>query len=84
MPKWISIPGDRLRVGMTIEVWWNPHQDTITALEPYVGPLAYLWPDGARIAQFALLKTGMTIDHNEAYRVLSATTLDLCDPAYHP
>lgn len=62
--------GASLRVGDTIEVWWSPRRDTITRLQPYRGPLAHLFKDGAQIASFALLRTGMTIDNSADYVVL--------------
>jgi len=59
------VRGADLKVGDTIEVWWLPHRDTITGLRPYDGPLNYLWPDGARLAEFALNQCGMTIPNEE-------------------
>lgn len=59
--------GSALRVGDTIEVWWQPNRDTITALRPYRGPLAHIWKQGAQLADFAILKTGMTIDNGAIY-----------------
>lgn len=61
--KWVS--GAQLRVGDTIAVWWAPGRDTITKLEPYTGPLAHLWPDGARIATFAICQGGMTVGNGD-------------------
>jgi hypothetical protein len=54
--------GKQLKVGDTVKVWWG--RDTITALRPYKGPLAHLWAEqgGARLADFALNKVGMTIE----------------------
>lgn len=56
--------GKELNVGDTIQVWWGNGRDTITALRPYRGPLAYLWANhgGARLADFALNSVGMTIE----------------------
>lgn len=59
--------GRDLRVGDTIEVWWQPNRDTITGLRPYKGPLAHIWQEGAMLADFAILKTGMTIDCGGLY-----------------
>ena len=61
--------GKELKVGDTIEVWWG--RDRITALRPYNGPLAHLWADqgGARLADFALNKTGMTIEPHMRFDV---------------
>lgn len=61
------IRGSNLKAGDTIEVWWSPKRDLITALRPYKGPLEHLFPAGARIAEFAILKSGMTIDNSDFY-----------------
>jgi hypothetical protein len=63
----MTVSGSELKVGDTIEVWWTPRRDTIVGLKPYTGPLANLFPEGAQIAEFALLKTGMTIDNSDLY-----------------
>lgn len=56
--------GKQLKIGDTIKVWWGNGRDTITALRPYNGALAHLWAKegGARLADFALNKVGMTIE----------------------
>lgn len=64
----VEVSGADLRVGDTIEVWWAGNRDTITALRPYTGPLACL--QGARLAEFALLKTGMTIEPGSRHVLL--------------
>ena len=68
--------GKHLKVGDTIEVWWKPGRDTILALEPYHGPLAYLWEahGGARLGTFAINRSGMTIDGGEWFTVVASTT----------
>jgi hypothetical protein len=63
-----TVSGSDLAVGDTIEVWWAPNRDTIIGLRPYTGPLAYLWKDGAQLADFALNKSGMTIDNGERFK----------------
>ena len=63
--------GSELKVGDTIETVWNPNRDTILALEPYIGPLDYLFEHGAQAASFALLKDGMTIDNGDYYIVIN-------------
>lgn len=63
-----TVLGASLKVGDTIETFWGAGRDTIIALEPYKGPLAGLWDGKARIATFAILKTGMTIDPNERFQ----------------
>lgn len=44
--------------------------DTIIALKPYNGPIAHLFSEGAQLADFALNKTGMTIDNGDYYKVV--------------
>lgn len=84
MTRFVEVDGADLRVGDTIEVWWAGNRDTITALRPYTGPLACL--KGGRLAEFALLKTGMTIEPGSRHRVLNRAARpgvrDLCDPAF--
>jgi len=66
-------PGKQLRVGDTIEVWWANGRDTITGLRPYHGLLSPLWDKyggGAKLADFALNKTGMTIEPQIIFAVL--------------
>lgn len=63
--------GHELKVGDTISTWWAPQRDTIIALKPYTGPLAGLFPKGAQLASFALLKTGMTIDNSDLFTVIA-------------
>ena len=57
--------------GDTIEVWWAPKRDVITELRPYTGQLAHIWKSGASIAAFAICRTGMTIDHDDDFVVVS-------------
>ena len=65
-----TVFGSDLKVGDTIKVWWQPNRDRIVGLYPYVGPLEYLFPEGAQTAAFALNKCGMTIDNNHPYEVI--------------
>lgn len=69
----MRVLGKDLRPGDTIEVWWQPKRDTIMAIEPYTGPLAYLWPKGAIIAKFAINRSGMTIDKSDYEEVVNRT-----------
>ena len=64
-----TVTAEELRVGDVIEVWWRPKRDTIIALRPYDGQLECL--RGGRLADFALLRTGMTIEPGSEYRRLS-------------
>lgn len=66
-----TILGAQLKVGDTIEIWWGSGRDTIVSLEPYCGSLTHLWGGKARIASFANLKTGMTIDPNERFQLIA-------------
>lgn len=75
MTATVEVNGADLRVGDTIEVWWANHRDTITAMSPYTGPLACL--KGARIAEFALFKTGMTIEPGSRHVLLNRTPSSL-------
>jgi hypothetical protein len=64
-----TIDGADLRPGDTIAVWWAPNRDTITRLEPYTGPLECL--RGGRIAYFALLRGGMTIEPGSQHELIA-------------
>lgn len=65
------VKGKDLKVGQTIEVWWNNGRDTITKLEPYKGCMKKLWKDGAAIASFSYNPVGMTIDLGKTYKVFN-------------
>ena len=65
------VKGSELKVGDSIKVWWKPKVDTITALHPYTGPLTHLFPEGAQIAEFAILRGGMTIDNSDYEEVVA-------------
>lgn len=69
----MQVQGKDLKVGDTIETWWAPRRDTIVSLRPYPGPLKHVFPAGAQIAEFALCKSGMTIDNSDFYEVVSRT-----------
>ncbi len=62
-----NVDASDLRVGDTIEVWWQPNRDTITKLYPYRGPYENGILKGARIAEFAINKSGMTIEAGSEY-----------------
>ena len=61
--------GSDLKVGDHIKVWWKPGTDLITNLTPYSGPLKCL--KDAMIADFAINKTGMTIEPHGIFKVTS-------------
>lgn len=71
----MSITGTQLRAGDTIAVWWRPHYDTITRLEPYRGAFTGQpgW-NGARIAYFAIMACGMTVFPGERFERTSHET----------
>lgn len=60
----------QLKVGDTIEVWWAPRRDTITSLKPYNGPLLALLGEGTKLAEFALNKTGMTLESGAVFETI--------------
>ncbi len=63
--------GKDLKVGDILEdVWWQPKRDVIVSLKPYKGPLEYLFSEGAQLAEFAILKSGMTIDNSDYYELV--------------
>lgn len=64
-----EVLSEELRVGDTIDVWWHGRRDTITAIEPYNGPLLPVLGEKTRIAYFAYLKMGMTIVQGELHIV---------------
>jgi hypothetical protein len=66
-----TVDASELRVGDTIEVWWQPNRDTITDLYPYQGPYEKTILEGAQIAEFAILKSGMTIEKGSQYVVIA-------------
>jgi hypothetical protein len=68
--------GSALCIGDVIAVWWTPGHDIITNLRPYSGPLAPIFPHGAQLADFALNKSGMTIENNILYEVIEKAIED--------
>jgi len=58
--------GKQLRIGDTIEVWWGKTAETRSpACNHTTAPLSHLWDKyggGARLADFAVNKVGMTIE----------------------
>jgi hypothetical protein len=73
--KTIRIKGSELRSGDILHVWWSnahqkePNRAIITRIESYKGDLKHLFTEGASIAYFVCLRTGMTIDHSDYYDV---------------
>ena len=61
----------QLRVGDTIKVWWAPGRDTIVSLRKYDGPLLHLLGKGTKLAEFALLKSGMTLEAGAVFETIS-------------
>lgn len=74
--KFIPTRGAELRRGDVIAPWFE-RTATIVSLEPYRGPLASIFPDGARLATLApielkggsgaFMARGITIDNGETY-----------------
>lgn len=60
-----TVKMEDLCVGDTIEVWWQPGRDTIIGLRPYPGPLKCI--EGAKLADFAIFKVGMTLEPGALY-----------------
>lgn len=69
-PTHERVKGSALKVGDALSVWWSPKTDIITELVPYEGALKHLFPEGAQLASFAILKTGMTIDNSDYYEIV--------------
>ncbi len=57
--------GKELVVGDVLDVWWRKGGDQITNINPYVGK----YSETARVAEFAVNQTGMTIFNDDVYRV---------------
>jgi len=69
--RWQIKLGADLKVGDHIRTWWQPGCDKITALAPYTGTYKNDILQGARLASFALNKTGMTIEAWMLFHVLA-------------
>ena len=67
----MNVLGKDLKIGDVIEVWWKPNRDTIIGLKEYTGGISNLWKDGARLADFAQNRCGMTIDNGALYKVVN-------------
>jgi hypothetical protein len=63
-----QVRGNELKLGDVIDTWAGKKR--IIALQPYRGPLAYLFPAGAQIATFDL-GGGMTIDNSDLFEIAS-------------
>jgi hypothetical protein len=63
------IAGRDLKEGTRVKTWFMPDGTNVLTIEPYRGPLAYLWPDGARIIGFNSRTpsgvTAMTVGNSE-------------------
>jgi hypothetical protein len=60
--------GKDIRVGDVIVTWAGKKR--VVGLKPYTGPLAYLWPEGAQLADFDI-GSGMTIAGNDLLDVVT-------------
>ncbi len=73
------ISGKELQVGDTIEVWWAPRRDTIVSFRKHSAPAEWyaslhgspIEPGSVRIAEFALLKGGMTVFPADQYELIA-------------
>ena len=65
--------GRDLVVGDVMSGWADDDWNTITDIRPYVGPLAYLWPEGVSSIGLAggRLTMGITIGHNDFVRCIA-------------
>lgn len=66
-----TIAANQVKVGDTVEVWWRPRRDTVTAIEPYKGPLECM--QGGWIFKFALLaaKNGMSVAPGDMFELIT-------------
>lgn len=66
-----KVYGRDLREGMRVKTWFMPNGTAVLGAEPYKGPLAFLWPTGARIVSFNSNTksgcTGMTCGNDELF-----------------
>jgi hypothetical protein len=63
--------GKHLKVGDTIEVWWQPKRDTITNMTPHSGKNAYIFePGGAQFFTFQVNQAGISMGNNDHFWVL--------------
>lgn len=78
-PNFIHKLGRDLKVGDVVSVWWKPNGATLYSLEPYRGPLAYLFePAGSQVGMFAKDpspgapkdRCPMTVDNAMSYPVV--------------
>lgn len=67
----VTVSGKDLRVGDTIKTWWTPGRDTIVSMRPYDGTYKDGLLKGARIAGFAILTVGMTIEPEMDFTVIA-------------
>ena len=69
MEKIVYKRGRNLKIGDIVEFWFG--RDTITNLKEYIGPLSYLWePPGAKLADLAISKVGITIEPQMIYKIV--------------
>lgn len=67
--KTVTKSTNELKVGDTIEVWWQPKRDTIVSLVDYTGPLECV--KGGKLAEFALNKSGMSMCPGDEFKVIA-------------
>jgi hypothetical protein len=64
----MNTTGRELKIGDVINTWAGKKR--IVGFKDYTGPLAYLWPEGARLADFDI-GVGMTIANNDRIEIVS-------------
>lgn len=69
----MQVKAEDLCVGDTIEVWWKPGKDTITAISPYDGNLSDIM---CGVATFALSEVGMSLEIGSYFEVVGRATFE--------
>lgn len=66
-----KITGSQMRVGDLVEWFTDGRAIKVTSMKVYDGPLAYLFLNGAQIAEFkGQIPSAATIDNSHTYTVL--------------
>ena len=68
-----KIRGSDIKEGTRIKTWFMPGGTMALSFEEYRGPMAYLWPKGARIISFAATTKsgvlGMTVENDDLFEL---------------
>jgi hypothetical protein len=66
-----QIRGSRIKIGTRVKLWFMSNGTTAVSVRDYNGPLAHLWPNGARIIGFVSNTkrgiTEMTVPNNDLF-----------------